>query len=39
VPLCRDHHREQHAIGIQTFEATYGLDLAAIAAHINPEEA
>jgi hypothetical protein len=38
VPLCRDHHREQHAIGIQTFEATYGLDLAAIAAHINPEE-
>ena len=29
VPLCREHHREQHQTGIQTFQARYHLDLAA----------
>lgn len=39
VPLCRDHHREQHTVGLRTFEATHAVDLARIAATINPEEA
>jgi hypothetical protein len=29
VPLCRDHHQEQHRIGIRSFETRYGLDLKA----------
>ena len=31
VPLCHDHHREQHQIGLPAFEARYGIDLAALA--------
>ena len=27
VPLCRQHHGDQHAIGIQTFQATYEIDM------------
>lgn len=34
LPLCRDHHDEQHRIGIQTFQARYGLDLAAEAKRL-----
>lgn len=34
VPLCREHHREQHQIGIQTFQRKYGVDLAAHAHHL-----
>jgi RNase P subunit RPR2 len=36
VPLCRDHHREQHA-GARTFEANHNLDLATLAAHFAQE--
>ena len=32
LPLCRDHHREQHQAGILTFERTHGLDMLAAAA-------
>jgi hypothetical protein len=32
IPLCTDHHTEQHTRGISTFEATYVLDLEALAA-------
>ena len=31
VCLCTTHHREQHRIGIQTFQAKYAVDLTAIA--------
>jgi hypothetical protein len=31
APLCRDHHREQHTIGIVSFEAEHDLDLEAVA--------
>jgi hypothetical protein len=34
VPMCMRHHRQQHAIGIKTFQATYGVDLAASASDI-----
>lgn len=27
VPLCSHHHREQHSVGIRTFETRHGLDL------------
>lgn len=27
VPLCRKHHREQHQLGVKSFERKYGLDL------------
>ncbi len=32
VSLCREHHAEQHTIGIDTFQQKYGLDLLALAA-------
>jgi hypothetical protein len=32
VSLCREHHSEQHDIGIDTFQAKYKIDLVAIAA-------
>ena len=32
VPLCWEHHREQHRIGVKDFEAKYGIDLANEAA-------
>jgi hypothetical protein len=32
IPLCGKHHAEQHAIGIKSFAAKYGLDLEALAA-------
>jgi len=34
VPLCRDHHREQHTAGLVTFEQRYGIDLRAAAATV-----
>ena len=27
VPLCREHHTEQHAVGIVTFQERYDIDL------------
>jgi hypothetical protein len=45
VPLCRDHHREQHTDGIRTFADRHGIDLrdaaatvAAELAHVRKEE-
>lgn len=39
VPLCRGHHRQQHAIGIESFAARWGVDLRgeadAIAAQLD----
>ncbi len=35
VPLCMRHHRQQHAIGIQTFQALYGFDLAELAERLS----
>ncbi len=32
VPLCRKHHREQHAIGIRSFEERHNIDMQAMAA-------
>ena len=34
VPLCRQHHREQHTIGIRSFGRKYGVDLLAHAQHL-----
>jgi hypothetical protein len=34
VPLCTRHHREQHAIGIFTFQHRYGANLPAIASDL-----
>lgn len=31
LPLCRDHHREQHDLGVATFEGKYGISLSAFA--------
>ena len=31
VPMCREHHAEQHR-GVRSFEAKYGIDLLAEAA-------
>jgi hypothetical protein len=31
VSLCSAHHSQLHAIGIDTFQRTYGIDLAALA--------
>jgi hypothetical protein len=33
-PCCQAHHSEQHALGIETWQAKYGLDLEAITAHL-----
>jgi hypothetical protein len=32
ISLCLAHHREQHQVGIMTFQARYGIDLFALAA-------
>jgi hypothetical protein len=34
VPMCKAHHDEQHAVGVETFAASYGLDLRAEADRI-----
>ena len=34
VPLCENHHREQHAIGEPAFERRYGIDMKAEAARL-----
>jgi DNA-directed RNA polymerase subunit RPC12/RpoP len=34
VPMCRAHHDEQHAAGVETFAASYGLDLRAEADRV-----
>lgn len=31
VPLCRAHHRMQHAVGIKSFMLMFGLDLFRLA--------
>ncbi len=33
-PACHSHHAEQHQMGVKSFEAKYGLDLKAVAAHV-----
>ena len=33
LPVCKQHHAEQHRIGIQSFATQYGVDLEALAAH------
>ncbi len=35
VPLCRKHHRQQHAIGMQSFQEMYDLNLSAVAAALD----
>jgi len=37
VPLCRAHHIQQHAWGIETFISRTGVDLYAVAAKIAAE--
>lgn len=37
VPLCSAHHREQHTVGVRTFQKSYDLDLLAEAARIAAE--
>ena len=32
ISLCRDHHGEQHSLGIDAFGRKYGIDLWALAA-------
>ncbi len=34
VPLCFNHHQEQHQVGQGTFEDRHGLDLTAIAREL-----
>jgi hypothetical protein len=34
VPLCKNHHAEQHQHGVKTFAAKYGLDLRAEADRV-----
>lgn len=31
IPLCRDHHHEQHTIGEMAFEKLYGIDMKVLA--------
>ena len=35
VPLCHDHHHEQHQIGHAAFDAKYGVDLRALAEELS----
>lgn len=35
APLCRKHHREQHAAGIRTFERRYNIDLTTMATKLH----
>lgn len=37
APLCHHHHREQHRIGIRSFEARHGLDLEEVARRTGEE--
>ena len=32
VSLCRNHHAEQHLLGVDAFDRKYGTDLRALAA-------
>ena len=34
VPLCASHHKEQHRVGIKTFQARHHLDLKASAEQL-----
>jgi hypothetical protein len=34
VPMCKAHHDEQHTVGVETFAASYGLDLRAAADRV-----
>lgn len=31
IPLCHDHHKQQHDIGETSFEKMYSIDMKAIA--------
>lgn len=35
VPLCHEHHHEQHQIGHAAFDAKYGVDLRALAEELS----
>ena len=35
VPLCHEHHHEQHQIGRAAFDAKYGLDFRALAEELS----
>jgi len=37
APLCNFHHREQHRVGIASFQARHELDLEAVAALVGRE--
>lgn len=37
VPLCSWHHREQHRIGVRSFEAAHGVDLEAVARRVGEQ--
>lgn len=37
VPLCSRHHRQQHDVGIETFQKIYALNLGAHAARVAAE--
>lgn len=34
APLCRAHHREQHEVGVATFQARHGIALDVVAADL-----
>jgi hypothetical protein len=34
APLCREHHREQHAVGLRAFEDRYRVNLGRVATAI-----
>ena len=34
LPLCREHHRGQHLLGLLTWERKHGLDLSSVAAEV-----
>ena len=34
LPLCVSHHRQQHHMGLHSFEQLYGLDMAEFAANL-----
>lgn len=37
VPLCREHHTEQHQIGIDTFQMKYNIDMKREARRIDAD--
>lgn len=37
VPLCREHHTEQHQIGIETFQNKYQIDMEREARRVDAD--